>query len=156
MSDREERIEKYLETKEEAPQAHREIYEMLLKGYTPEEITPIINKNYSCDRKTTRRWMKHVLRRIGEAQSDNNKEYGLNLGLAVERFLHVYQKAVEDGKHNIALQCLKTINELQGLTGKGESKQVAQSSSTEDSDVSSLSDEELKKILMGEETDEKD
>lgn len=147
------RKEQYNQTKEDSIEAVREIYEMLLKGYTQAEISPIINHKYSCDRRTTRDWIKRVLRRIGDAQKANQKQYGLNVGLAIERLLRVYDVALENGKEEVALKALNQAMQLQGvietkLPSPPVTKEPKKKEKEEpDVDFSELSDEELKNMV---------
>lgn len=149
--------EAYNQTKEDSPEAKREIYELILKGYTPDEISPIINKKYHGNRKTTYRWIRSVLKAIGDVQKDNDKQRGINVGLAVHRLLNLHDKALEAGKFTTALKALTMAHELQGLVevsipkGKSVSKSKDAPKQDEDTDLSQMSTEELKKMLDGEE-----
>lgn len=157
--------DKYWDCKELAPEAHREIYELLLKGLTKTEISPIMTKRYSdVDRHTVYRWINDVLRAIADAQKANEKEYGSNVGLAVGRLSTLYQKALEAGELRLAYTVLKELHRIQGITEtkptrRKKSGQVDVSGPMQDStpDLSKLSDEELKRLVEGTtETQERD
>lgn len=143
--------EKYAKTKELNPEVHREIHEMLLKGYTATEISPIINRKYDIDRHTGYRWIKTVLQRIGEAVGRDKKKLDINVGLAVERHLTLYQRALEKDEFAVAFRCLQEVSKLQGLRIEEEKPKEPKKKKQESSkvDVSGMSLEELKRMAEG-------
>jgi hypothetical protein len=145
--------EKIAETHTIKPEAMREIHEMFLKGYTQAEINPIISKKYGVVRSTSLIWIKAVLKRITDVSRSDPKNRRVNVGLAVERLLTLYSKAVDKEDYGTAFRCLNEIDRIQGLIQTkdtpDEDKRKKKKETPPKVDVSGLSEEELKRLVEG-------